>query len=224
MQVTSIRKRGKKLDQFELIELAIKIQKAFDRAGFRTHVRAVGLSGIHISENSKCFTIDPNIHARNAKYLRYRTEVGLSWKRTLLPTWQQRVQFNNILNQILDKANITASIRSGIFTIRSVREGAFTAAYWSMQAGGDHGDVVELTAEMEAEATRIRKLHRAQQAKIARDRKAGRMVKLEIMYGDSVRETEILTDTEYRERRLEMSTGDFHTHRATRVSNLKLVK
>jgi hypothetical protein len=81
------------------------------------------------------------------------------WKRTNIPTWDQRVEFNNIVNEVFDSHSATANIKSGVFTVRTVEDGAWNEGHWSAQIpdGVDIYAIVPLTEDMEDEAKEKRR-------------------------------------------------------------------
>ena len=113
---------------------------------------------------------------------------------------------------------------SGPFIVRDVKQGRYDEQAWlgMVPSYADPDQIQTLTAEMQAEANEARKAHKRRLAAIARDRKQGRLVEVSMRYGDAVRDTQVMTMTEYQEYRSQMSTGDFHTHEARRVGHLKL--
>lgn len=120
MQITSIRRKGKKLAAPQLTALASKIGTALKRAGFDTSVYVKG-AAIAIANGRGCFTIDPAKHGYNVRlgyYNGFGQYMARAPKRTTVPTWEQREAFNHLLNDVLDAARITASIRSAGFVVR----------------------------------------------------------------------------------------------------------
>lgn len=124
MKITKLRhvKTGKTVSLEERVNLANQLQREFDKAGFYTDVNdeftTIGLGG-------KCFTIDVDKLGYNARVnngvngmgqtLNYMGPVG--FKRTSLPTWDQRVEFNQIVQRVLNKNGVTATVKSGPFVI-----------------------------------------------------------------------------------------------------------
>jgi hypothetical protein len=59
------------------------------------------------------FRIDTNIHNRNLYH-----RPGAEPKLTNVPTWEQRVEFNDIVNAVLNKFKVSANVKSGDYTVR----------------------------------------------------------------------------------------------------------
>ena len=52
--------------------------------------------------------------------------------RTNVPTWNQRVTYNNVVNQVLTFFNVSANVKSGDYTVRHGLE-AMTERDWYNQ-------------------------------------------------------------------------------------------
>ena len=63
-------------------------------------------------DDTKTFSLDLRKHDRNL----YVSQSGD--RLTNLPTWDQRVEFNNIVNAVLNKFRVSANVKSGFYTIR----------------------------------------------------------------------------------------------------------
>lgn len=113
MKLTKLRnKDGSKLEsiQFDLIES--KLNHALYKAGFITDITMVNSSQIKIGQRMRTFSID-------VSRLGYNTQMNPYQKRrTNLPCWKQRVEFNMIVNAVLDSLKISCNIKSGPFVIR----------------------------------------------------------------------------------------------------------
>ena len=233
MRVTNIRIQGVKATQAQTDRIVKAISKQLKAAGFITNVRSFSATSITLGLHMKSFVIDTDKLGYNARMHGGYNGLGMqlslsgtlaSFKRTSLPTWDQRVKFNDIVNDALDAANATARVVSGPFIVRDVKQGRYDEQAWlgMVPSYADPDQIQTLTAEMQAEANEARKAHKRRLAAIARDRKQGRLVEVSMRYGDAVRDTQVMTMTEYQEYRSQMSTGDFHTHEARRVGHLKL--
>lgn len=118
MRITSIRtKNNSKPESVDMQRLMLLIKARFKRAGFITDITSVSPTALKIGLHMRCFSIDTVKLGSNARLGAY-THSPKGYKRTNLPTWNQRVEFNDIVNACLDKFNYTASVRSGPFTIR----------------------------------------------------------------------------------------------------------
>lgn len=129
MKITSMRHgRNRALPSTDLIlEIERTLRARFKRAGFITEVHAQTRSSLKIGMHMCSFRIDTNVHDRNLRH-----NPHLPSKLTNVPTWDQRVVFNDIVNAVLNKFRISANVRSGEFTIRKGTE-CMTENDWSDQ-------------------------------------------------------------------------------------------
>lgn len=118
MKFTKIRNRfNEKLNETSLQVLSIELLKKLNEAGFITDWHIVNSQSIKLGMHSKSFTVDVKRLGYNARYNPFsRTKLG--YTRTSTPTWDQRVQFNDIVNSVLNEFGITCNVKSGPFTIR----------------------------------------------------------------------------------------------------------
>jgi hypothetical protein len=110
MKITKIRKFNKKLDWIELSNLNKALQDAIDNAGYISQVRNVNSSRIDVSNNGCSFVIDINKHGYNTR--------AHNGHKTRFPTWTQRVEFNNIIQKVLDDNDISCNVTSLHYKIR----------------------------------------------------------------------------------------------------------
>lgn len=95
------------------LTLSLEIQKA----GYISKVYEVSSTSMKIGLHMRSFSVDTSKHGYNARYNPYRiTKKG--YTRTNTPTWNQRVEFNNIINKVLNEYNVSCNIKSGPYTIR----------------------------------------------------------------------------------------------------------
>lgn len=124
MKLTKIRNSdGSKLTERMVEEYAQLILQALNKKGFKTNAYATGATSMKIGLHMSSFRIDTTKLGHNARvgiaaygYNGCKSPKG--YKRTDVPTWDQRVEFNDTVNYILDKFNIHANIKSGAYTIR----------------------------------------------------------------------------------------------------------
>ncbi len=121
-----MRIQGKKLSEDKISQVVRDLSNLFGSNFFETEVNKVNSSSIKIGMHMKCFQIDPVKLGYNTRITPYRTS------RTRTPTWDQRVTFNNILNEYLTEQGISCNIKSGDFTIRKGLT-AFTENDWHAQ-------------------------------------------------------------------------------------------
>ena len=108
---------GKKMKSSELEALVQTLLAKLEIAGFLTEGSVINSSSIKIGMRMKSFVINVQKLGYNARYNPYgKSKKGYS--RTSTPTWDQRVQFNDMVNQVLNDLNISANVTSGPFTIR----------------------------------------------------------------------------------------------------------
>ena len=108
-------------------EVIFELKRRFKNAGFRTSISVTTSTGLKIGLHMCTFRIDRSIHDRN---LRHNPFIGS--KLTDIPTWEQRVEFNDIVNSVLNKFKVSGRIRSGPFTIRDGMH-AFNENDWTLQ-------------------------------------------------------------------------------------------
>jgi len=176
-------KNGKKLTEKRLERFCRALQNKLKKTGFLCEVYTLGKSAITLSARSKSFVIDVKKLGYNARFAPwFKTIVG--WKNTETPTWAQRVQFNNIVNDHFDAHQISARIRSGAFKIRDgfIR---YTEYDWFCQKPRwiaekeNRGWYVDaLTPDMIAEAKEKRRKHnRIMSKKRREEKKALKLIK-----------------------------------------------
>lgn len=115
MKVTRIRigEGTKKPTTKELLNIKTLLCIGFKGAGFITEVSIVNSTSIRIGLHMKSFVLDLTKHHRNL----YRSRFGENL--TSLPTWKQRVGFNEIVNDVLNDLKVSALVRSDVFDIRN---------------------------------------------------------------------------------------------------------
>lgn len=121
MRITSIRnKAGSKLSSEEMTQLVSDLKNSIDAMGFETNVYQVNSTSIHLGMHMCSFRIIPQRLGYNARANRCTiTSCKTGYKRTTTPTWTQREEFNHAVNNILDSWKLTATIRSGEYSIRT---------------------------------------------------------------------------------------------------------
>lgn len=113
MRITSIRIKGTKPTSGQLFDIMEALRRAFKRAGFVTGLEVKSSTALKIGLHMCSFRIDRAMHDRN---LRHNPYTGT--KLTDIPTWDQRVEFNNIVNCVLTRFKVSARVTSGPFLIR----------------------------------------------------------------------------------------------------------
>ena len=100
-----------------LEDIAADLRLKIADEGFITEVRVVNSSRIDLGLHMKSFVVDTKIHGYNTRHNPHSNP-----KRTQVPSWDQRVLYNEIVNKCLDKYNISANVTSGCFIIRKGTE------------------------------------------------------------------------------------------------------
>lgn len=111
MKITRMNIKGKKLSS-TMADVVFELKKRFSKAGFITGVSVVNSQSIKIGLHMRSFSLDVTKHDRNLQVNPYGKRL------TNLPTWDQRVEFNNIVNSVLNKFKVSANVKSGPYTIR----------------------------------------------------------------------------------------------------------
>jgi hypothetical protein len=162
MQVTRIRtKAGKFLTDKQYDRLVKEILSKTKRAGFETDcarltkriwgtdkkgyrkvIETLPLKSISIGMGFSCFRIIPKIHEYNGRMGHY-IDSPKGYTRTTVPTWDQRVEFNDLINDIFDAWKLSARIKSGPYLVRSRQTGRRDESDWSSEdPTGMQGDAV----------------------------------------------------------------------------------
>lgn len=157
MKITKMRNKKNEVPSSDVILAVEKELKAqFIRAGFITNVNTETRTCIKIGLHMKSFSLDLSKHDRNL----YKSQCGD--KLTNLPTWDQRVVFNNIVNNVLNKFKLSGNVKSGPYTIRQ----GFTAmteydwqdqkpSYVHSNERNGHGPIVKVNEKQYLEERRI---------------------------------------------------------------------
>lgn len=162
------------------------IVAACERKGFKTDAHRLTGSAIKIGLHMSSFRVITSKLGHNARIGRY-VDSPKGYKRTDVPTWDQRVEFNNIVNKLFDKFGLVANIKSGCFTVRDKKKGAHTEDDWDNQTPSWMGYqgascngfgeeicriVTEREAREECDSDRLEAAHRAKVNQEARERRA----------------------------------------------------
>lgn len=126
MKLTRIKKQGQALTEGEMMGLIQTIKTAIKTEGFISEVNEVNSRSLKIGLRMRSFNVDTTIHGRNLQKRPYNCKL------TNLPTWEQRVVYNNVINKALDMHNIDCKVVSGPYIIRDGTE-SMTEADWHDQ-------------------------------------------------------------------------------------------
>lgn len=113
MKLTRIRIKGLKPTLAQLETLITDVRRTMRKLGFDVDGFVLTSSALKLNSNQCQFRVIPEIVGYNTRY----APSSLS-KRTCIPSWDQRVDFNDTLNALLDKRKVSATVKSGPFTIR----------------------------------------------------------------------------------------------------------
>lgn len=118
MKLTKIRNKDGKLDSFNLQVVCNALKRSLECYHFITEVTPVNSQYIKIGLHMRSFKIDVKAIGYNARRTPFDSKYKLGYRRTDTPTWNQRVQFNDIVNAVLNSLGIFCNIKSGSYTIR----------------------------------------------------------------------------------------------------------
>lgn len=158
-----------------LDELCQAILAATGKAGYITDAHRLTGSAIKIGLHMSSFRVDTAKLGHNARVGRF-VKSPKGYKRTDVPTWDQRVEFNDIVNDVFDRYGLVALIKSGSFTVRDKREGRKDEGDWQYQKPMHYGfdycpDEImpEADARDACDSDRLEAEHKAAQAPIKRE-------------------------------------------------------
>lgn len=136
MFVQRIRRQGtgERLSHHDLVALCVSLDRALMERGFVSSATVRNGTCLHISYHRKSFVVDT---ARVGYNWIRATHTKSGWKRTAIPTWEQRIRYNQTVNDVLDQWSIQSEVKSGtkrtpggVFLIRTVIGGAKSPASW----------------------------------------------------------------------------------------------
>ena len=114
---------GKKLDADVLEHFAKRIVINLREKGFITGYEIVNSQSFKLSCTGMSFKIDVDKLGYNTRF----TPDKIS--RTCTPSWNQRVEYNNTINEVLDLYHITCNVKNTFFKIRE-GEYKYNEAEW----------------------------------------------------------------------------------------------
>ena len=123
MKVTKIKcKDGTK---FPLDTLCARLEFEFNKAGFVAGTEIKNSQSISIGGHMRQFNIDTKKLGHNADYSQYAQKTcKAGFKRCDIPTWDQRVKFNRLINRVFNQFSLVANIKSGLFVVRTIESGS----------------------------------------------------------------------------------------------------
>ncbi len=171
---------GKPTERF-LDELCEIIVAKAAKAGFITGSHRLTGSAIKIGLHMSSFRIDTAKLGHNARVGRtsaygwHGIQCPKGYKRTNVPTWEQREDFNHLVNDVFDKFGLVATITSGNYTVRTRSGRVNQWAYGGDRGNGWSGDACrDIMTEKEAreycDSDRLEAEHRERMRKVRRER------------------------------------------------------
>lgn len=120
MRATKIRtNKGEVPSTDTMLKLEQLLKKAMTKQGFISNAAALSRTGMKIGLRMCSFRIDTTKHGYNEDRGRIGSSCKAGYKRTSIPTWEQREEFNHMVNDCFDKLKLSAKIKSGPFVVRN---------------------------------------------------------------------------------------------------------
>ena len=124
MKFSSITKNGIKLDIMNLEPLGQDIVNILESKGFITKY-SINNGKLKVGMHMKSFVINAKKLGYNSRYSPYKDKPH----RTSTPSWEQRVEYNDTINDIMDQYGLEAVIKNSVFIIRD-KQGRKTEQDW----------------------------------------------------------------------------------------------
>lgn len=120
MRITAIRINNTKAKNWELKAIVQTLNYRFKRAGFLTNASIVNSTSIDIKlRHMQYAEIDTSKRGYNYRVNLYtKSDIKKGYKRTKSLSWNQRVELNHLINDVLDTHRVSATIRAMSFVIR----------------------------------------------------------------------------------------------------------
>jgi len=124
MKITNIRTKNNEIPSTDsILALEKMLVSKFNKAGFITVVNPLTRASLKIGLHMCSFRVDIDKLGHNADFGNAGRMCKLGYKKTAVPTWEQREQFNHIVNDCFDKLKLSATIKSGDLLIRHKLDG-----------------------------------------------------------------------------------------------------
>ena len=127
MKFTKIRIDGKIPSSEVMEQIARDLEATVRAAGYEAYSEVTSKSSIKLSNNQSSFKVNIARHGYNTRH-----RMNGSKMRSHSPTWDQRVEYNNLLNKVLDDFGVSCNVRNSFFKIRKGTE-HFTESDWHEQ-------------------------------------------------------------------------------------------
>lgn len=128
MKISKIRINGSMPTDQTISALMINLIEELRNVGFITDATQKTSTCIKLGLRMRSFSIDIEKMPHNIQYNPFRPQGKL----TNLPTWNQRVEYNNIVNRVLTALGISAKVTSGEYLVRD-GEMELTESDWNDQ-------------------------------------------------------------------------------------------
>lgn len=152
MKVTKMKYKNTLPSTDVLLKLERMLKDKFKKAGFNTEVTLGDTRhNMKIGLRMKCFTIIPSVCGYNADVGYHGSTTSKGYKKTCLPTWSQREEFNHIVNDCFDACKMSAKIVSGSFDIRTLDGRVNEWSPMNAYNGGDRLFEIQPLDEVEEE-------------------------------------------------------------------------
>lgn len=137
MKITKMRREnGSSLEFQKNSQIVETLYFRLKMNGFITQVAQLTSTSIKVGMHMCCFRIDPKVLGHNADTSHYARQTKKGYRRTCIPTWDERVDFNNIVNDVLDEFGVKADVRSGDVIVRSFDNGRrYSWSHYETQFG-----------------------------------------------------------------------------------------
>lgn len=157
MKITKIKSLNNKF--FDTKTLAIELETLLLSKGFIAYASSITSTSFKLSNNKSSFRLNVVKLGHNIRR-KYGNDNLIDYKRTNVPTWDQRVEYNETVQKFFDDKKLSCKIVSGIFTIRSGIEN-MNEGHWYNQSYGYRAPVIETMPEnFEAECKLIKAIYK----------------------------------------------------------------
>ena len=157
-----------------LNKLTEELVSILTEKGFVTGVDILSATSFKLGLRGRSFSI--NVEKLGSNFRRDHSRKSLTgYKRTNVPTWDQRVEYNQIVQELFDKYNLSSKITSGQIVVRDGVEN-MTESDWNSTA---HADSKETIQPMSKSYEKKEKEARKERARVLAAEKRARMCNAE---------------------------------------------
>jgi hypothetical protein len=150
MRATKIRlKDGSKPSQWTLEQVQSIIDAKMGKMGFITEVYILNSTSIKVGLHMCSFRINTNMRGYNADTGHSGKRCKAGYKKTSIPTWEERVMFNDIVNDAFDTMGLNCNIKSGSFIVRDFDTGRYNERDWDLNRHSNERAYYEISKESE---------------------------------------------------------------------------